>query len=64
MELRSSSEIMGWPRDAKAYGVVDGIAARTFANGGTVVGVRQDDVPGAKSRLRSCAIRFESAEST
>lgn len=34
--------------DARAYGVVDEIAGRTFANGGTVVAVRREDVPGGK----------------
>lgn len=34
--------------DAKAYGVVDTIAARAFANGARVLGVRQADIPGGK----------------
>ncbi|WP_366555221.1 baeRF11 domain-containing protein [Aquibaculum sediminis] len=34
--------------DATAYGVVDTIAARAFANGARVLGVRQADIPGGK----------------
>ncbi|CAM5767780.1 hypothetical protein [Bosea minatitlanensis] len=34
--------------DARAYGVVDEITARIFASGGTVVGLRREDVPGGK----------------
>lgn len=32
--------------DAKAYGVVDQIAARAFSSGATVLGVRRDEIPG------------------
>ena len=32
--------------DAKAYGVIDEITARAFANGATVLGVRKEDIPG------------------
>lgn len=32
--------------DAKAYGVIDAIAARAFASGATVLGVRKADIPG------------------
>src|SRR5690606_14902020 len=34
--------------DAKAYGVVDEIAARAFASGAKVLGVRRADIPGGK----------------
>jgi hypothetical protein len=34
--------------DAKAYGVVDEIAARAFASGAKVLGVRREDIPGGK----------------
>ena len=34
--------------DAKAYGVVDEIAARALANGAQVLGVRRADIPGGK----------------
>ena len=33
---------------ATAYGVVDQITARAFANGATVLGVRREDIPGGK----------------
>ncbi|NYT24420.1 hypothetical protein H0A73_12490 [Alcaligenaceae bacterium] len=32
--------------DAKAYGVIDEITARAFANGAKVLGVRKEDIPG------------------
>lgn len=32
--------------DATAYGIVDQITARAFANGATVLGVRREDIPG------------------
>ena len=34
--------------DAKAYGVVDEIAARALASGARVMGVRREDIPGGK----------------
>lgn len=34
--------------DANAYGVIDEITARVFANGGTILGVRREDLPGGK----------------
>ena len=33
---------------ANAYGVIDEITARVFANGGTILGVRREDLPGGK----------------
>ncbi len=35
--------------DAVAYGVVDEIARRTWVNGGRVLAVRREDVPGGGS---------------
>jgi hypothetical protein len=34
--------------DASTYGVIDQITVRTFANGGTVIAVRREDVPDGK----------------
>jgi hypothetical protein len=34
---------------ADSYGVVDEIAGRVIASGGTVIGVRRDDIPGGGS---------------
>jgi hypothetical protein len=45
--------------DAVSYHVVNEIARRVLQNGGEVLAVRRDDVPGESSVLRSCATRPE-----
>ena len=48
--------------DAVNYGVVDEIARRVWLNGGRVLAVRRDDIPGNGSASRSSALRALTVE--